>query len=130
MSMILIFGFMSMVDLCAININVVNPTISNWFCNKTLWSTQITDSWSYSNCSFTSSNMYLASVLWLGDNYKESLKWRNYRVTILVSLIAGFDTGIIFRSQDANENINIGAGKKYILQILSSHILMFKCDNG
>eukprot|EP01084_Bolivina_argentea_P267709 454520_1 len=124
MSMILIFGFMSMVDLCAININVVNPTISNWFCNKTLWSTQITDSWSYSNCSFTSSNMYLASVLWLGDNYKESLLWDNYRITALVKLIEGGGTGIVFHAQDSDSLLF--EGHKYYFVIYDCCVTFMK----
>eukprot|EP01084_Bolivina_argentea_P215118 365186_1 len=100
----------------------------NWFCNKTLWTSTSSNSWSYSNCSFTSSHFVTATVLWLGDNYPNSKSWHNYRITVLVKFNKGEDTGIIFRSRDRGRYIN--EGNKYLFMMYEDKIQFYKTHNN
>eukprot|EP01084_Bolivina_argentea_P310434 537194_1 len=98
--------------------------INNWLCNEMLWSSNYNNSWRYSNCSFSSFNSYQGTILWLGDNYPQSLSWKNYRITAIFNFIDGLDTGIIFRVQDSNAIMS--QGKKYTLHVFPSSISLIQ----
>eukprot|EP01084_Bolivina_argentea_P161444 281034_1 len=70
---------------------------TNLLCNSSLWSTSNGGIWTHSGCAYTSSNEYKSTILWLGDNYSQSLEWKNYRITTMVKFIEGSNTGIMFR---------------------------------
>ena len=92
---------------------------NNWLCNQSLWSSNDKGNWSYYKnetndiCQYLSPREYEGSILWLGHNDKASLNWTNYRITVLLKLMDGFDYSIIFRTKDDNPLLD--NGNKYIL---------------
>eukprot|EP01084_Bolivina_argentea_P297183 511939_1 len=107
---------------------VANCLNHNWLCNKSsIWTSDGDWLFSNSSCSSTSSNHNLGTVLWLGDSYKESLLWNNYKITVVLKLIEGEDTGIIFRAQ--NSVGATGIGQKYMFLLFDSHVRLYKSSN-
>eukprot|EP01084_Bolivina_argentea_P149116 260565_1 len=99
---------------------------NNLLCNESLWSTNNNGNWTYSDteCAYTSSNEYEGTILWLGDNYKQSLQWSNYRITVFVKIVEGYETGILFRTHDASTWL--GQGTKYALLVHDCNVFLFK----
>eukprot|EP01084_Bolivina_argentea_P303811 524632_1 len=118
-----------LLHICIIIVHSQN-NLNNLLCNYSLWSANYNASWEYSNgnCSYTSLIQYQGTILWLGDNYKQSLNWSNYRITILVQLVLGVDASVIFRAQDSKALFS--EGNKYVLGIHDTYVRLWKSHDG